>query len=107
VVFNPLGKEQVKAIVDILLRKIKSRLEERDIELNLTDRAKEFIAEVGFDPIFGARPLKRALADVVEDKLAELILEGKVKDGDKVEFDVDNTHIIVKVNGVEVSRDNK
>ncbi len=107
VVFNPLGKEQVKQIVEILLKKIKSRLEERDIELELSERAKDFIAEVGFDPVFGARPLKRALADVVEDKLAELILAGKVKDGDKVEFDVDENHIIVKVNGVEVARDPK
>ena len=107
VIFNPLGKEQVKQIVEILLRKIKSRLEERDIGLELTDRAKEFIAEVGFDPVFGARPLKRALADVVEDKLAELILEGKVKDGDNVEFDVDENHIIVRVNGNEVARDPK
>ena len=107
VVFNPLGKEQVKQIVEILLRKIKSRLEEREIELVLSERAKEFVAEVGFDPVFGARPLKRALADVVEDKLAELILEGKVKDGDKVEFDVDETSIIVKVNSSEVARDPK
>ncbi|MEO1923387.1 ATP-dependent Clp protease ATP-binding subunit [Caminibacter sp.] len=107
VVFNPLGKEQVKQIVDILLRKIKARLAERDIELILTDRAKDFIAEVGFDPIFGARPLKRALADVVEDKLAELILEGKVKEGDKVEFDVDENNVIVKVNGQEVAREPK
>ncbi len=107
VVFNPLGKEQVKEIVEILLRKITKRLEEREIELVLTDRAKEFVAEVGFDPVFGARPLKRALADVVEDKLAELILEGKVKDGDKVEFDVDDTSVIVRVNSVEVARDPK
>jgi len=107
VVFNPLGKEQVKAIVDILLRKITSRLAERDIELTLSERAKDFVAEVGFDPIFGARPLKRALADVVEDKLAELILEGKVKDGDRVEFDVDEAYVIVKVNGAEISKDPK
>ncbi len=107
VVFNPLGKEQVKQIVEILLRKIKKRLEERDIELVLSDKAKDFIAEVGFDPVFGARPLKRALAEVVEDKLAELILEGKVKDGSKVEFDVDETHIIVRVDGREVARDSK
>jgi ATP-dependent Clp protease ATP-binding subunit ClpB len=107
VVFNPLGKEQVKQIVDILLRKIKQRLAERDIDLNLTERMKEFIAEVGFDPVFGARPLKRALAEVVEDKLAELILEGKVKEGDKVEFDVDDKDIIVRVNGQEVSREPK
>jgi len=107
VVFNPLGKEQVKEIVDILLRKITKRLSEREIELVLTDKAKEVIAEVGFDPIFGARPLKRAMAEIIEDRLAELILEGKVKEGDKVEFDADESYIIVRVNGAEVARDPK
>ncbi len=107
VVFNPLGKEQVTKIVDILLRNITKRLSERDIELVLSNSIKEFIAEVGFDPIFGARPLKRALADVVEDKLAELILGGNLKDGDKVEFDADENNIIVKVNGVEVAKEPK
>jgi ATP-dependent Clp protease ATP-binding subunit ClpB len=107
VVFNPLGKEQVKEIVDILLRKITKRLSEREIELTLTDRVKEVIAEVGFDPIFGARPLKRALAEIIEDRLAELILEGKVKEGDRVEFDADDSNIIIKVNGQEVARDPK
>ncbi|NPA12265.1 MAG: AAA domain-containing protein [Epsilonproteobacteria bacterium] len=104
VVFNPLGKEQVKEIVDILLRKIRSRLSERDIDLTISDKAKDFIAEVGFDPIFGARPLKRALAEVVEDTLAELILEGKVNEGDSVEFDIDGNDIVVKVNGSEILR---
>jgi ATP-dependent Clp protease ATP-binding subunit ClpB len=107
VVFNPLGREQVKEIVDILLRKITKRLAEREIELVLSEKVKEVIAEVGFDPMFGARPLKRALAEIIEDKLAELILEGKVKEGDKVEFDADENHIIVLVNGNEVARDLK
>ena len=107
VVFNPLGKEQVTKIVDILLTKITKRLAERDIEIILSNSIKEFIAEVGFDPIFGARPLKRALADVVEDKLAELILSGNLKDGDKVEFDADENNIIVKVNGVEMAKEPK
>jgi ATP-dependent Clp protease ATP-binding subunit ClpB len=104
VVFNPLGQEQVKQIVDIILRKITKRFEERDITLTLTDKIKEVIAEVGFDPIFGARPLKRAMAEIVEDTLAELILEGKVKEGDNVEFDADEKDIIVRVNGNEVLR---
>ena len=107
VVFNPLGKEQVTKIVDILLRKITKRLAERDIEIILSSSVKEFIAEVGFDPIFGARPLKRALADVVEDKLAELILEGKIKEGDKVEFDADENFVIIKVNGTEAVKEPK
>ena len=105
VVFNPLGKEQVKEIVEILLRKITKRLTDRDITLKLTENAKEVIAEVGFDPIFGARPLKRALAEIIEDKLAELILEGKVKEGDEVEFDADSSNVIVRVSGSEVARD--
>ncbi|WP_024789168.1 ATP-dependent Clp protease ATP-binding subunit [Lebetimonas sp. JH292] len=107
VVFNPLGKEQVKQIVEILLRKITTRLANRDIELILSESAKDFIAEVGFDPVFGARPLKRAMAEVIEDTLAELILEGKVKDGDKVEFDTDGDFIVVKVNGAEAGRYHK
>jgi len=107
VVFNPLGKEQVKEIVDILLRKVTKRLSEREIELVLSENAKDVIAEVGFDPIFGARPLKRAMAEIIEDRLAELILEGKVKEGDKVEFDADESYIIVRVNGAEVARDLK
>ena len=107
VVFNPLGKEEVTKIVDILLRKITQRLSERDIELVLTPKIKEFIAEVGFDPIFGARPLKRALADIVEDRLAELILAGNLKDGDKVEFDADENFIIVKINSKEVLKEPK
>ncbi|MRJ06051.1 MAG: ATP-dependent chaperone ClpB, partial [Epsilonproteobacteria bacterium] len=108
VIFNPLGKEQVKQIVDILLRKIKSRLAERDITLELTDKMKGYIAEVGFDPVFGARPLKRALAEIVEDQLAELILEGKVKEGDSVLFDLDdNGNVVVFVNNVEVYNSGK
>ncbi len=61
---------------------------ERGLELSLTQKAKEYIAEAGFDPVYGARPLKRALYDVVEDRLAELILEDKVVEGSRVEFDV-------------------
>jgi len=56
------------------------------VELSLTQKAKEYIAEAGFDPVYGARPLKRALYDVVEDRLAELILEDKVVEGSRVEF---------------------
>ncbi|NPA50784.1 MAG: AAA domain-containing protein [Epsilonproteobacteria bacterium] len=97
VIFNPLGKEQIKQIVDILFRNVKNKLQERDIDIELTDSAKEVIAEAGFDPVFGARPLKRAIAEIVEDRLAEMILEGKVKEGDKVIFDAKNGEIVVNV----------
>ncbi|SFV69842.1 ClpB protein [hydrothermal vent metagenome] len=97
VIFNPLGLEAITKIVDILFDGIKKKLSERDIDIELTPKAKEYIAEAGFDPVYGARPLKRALYNEVEDRLAELILEDKVIEGSKVTFDVSNGEIIVTV----------
>ncbi len=97
VIFNPLDKEAITQIVDILFRNIEKKLAERDIAVRLTPAAKEFIAEVGFDPVYGARPLKRALYEVVEDRLAELILEDKVTEGSDVTFDVQNGEVIVDI----------
>ena len=62
--------------------------------------AKEFIAKEGFDPDYGARPLKRALYEIVEDKLADLILEDKVVDGNSVEFDLVDNNIVVNINNI-------
>lgn len=92
IIFNPLGLAQITQIVDILLEKIKSKLKERNIEISLDSSAKEFIAKVGFDPVYGARPLKRALYEEVEDRLAELILEDKLKENQKVEFTINNNN---------------
>ncbi len=97
VIFNPLGKEEIKQIVELFFNEIAKKLEERDIIISLTERAKEYIAEAGFDPVFGARPLKRALYEIVEDRLAELILEDKVKEGNRVEFDYDGKEVIVNI----------
>ena len=97
IIFNPLGKDEIKRIVDIMLTSIKAKLVERDIEITLTDAAKELIADAGFDPVYGARPLKRALQELIEDTLAEKILEGTVKDGDKVKFDAEGSEIIAFV----------
>ena len=97
VIFNALGKEQIVGIVDIFFREICKKVEQRDIELSLSDEAKAFVAEAGFDPVYGARPLKRALYEIVEDTLAELILEGKVVEGSKVEFTIKNKEIKVTV----------
>ena len=80
-----------------MLKSVKEKLAENDIEIVLTDAAKELIADAGFDPVYGARPLKRAIQELVEDYLAELILEGKVKEGDKVIFDAQNGEITAKV----------
>ena len=97
VIFNALGREQIVGIVDIFFRDIAKKVEQRDIELTLSSGAKEYIAEAGFDPVYGARPLKRALYEIVEDRLAELILEGKVVEGSHVDFDIENNEIKVKI----------
>ncbi len=94
IIFNPLGKEEIKQIVDIMLQNIKEKVKERDIEIIVTDAAKELIADAGFDPVYGARPLKRAIQEIIEDRLAELILEGKVKEGSRVTFDAKDGEII-------------
>ncbi len=97
VIFNALGEEQIVGIVDIFFREIAKKVEQRDIELTLSDEAKSYIAEAGFDPVYGARPLKRALYEIVEDRLADLILEGKVIEGSKVEFSMKDNEIEVVV----------
>jgi ATP-dependent Clp protease ATP-binding subunit ClpB len=86
VIFNALGQEQITGIVDIFFADIAKKVQQRDIELTLSPEAKAYVAEAGFDPVYGARPLKRALYEIVEDRLADLILEGIVKEGSKVAF---------------------
>ncbi len=97
VIFNPLDLEAITSIVDILFRSIQAKLAERDITITLTPAAKAYIAQAGFDPVYGARPLKRALYEVVEDRLAKLILEDKVIEGSSVVFDVVDGEISVEV----------
>ena len=95
VIFNALGKEQIVGIVDIFFNDIAKKVEQRDITLVLSDEAKAYVAEAGFDPVYGARPLKRALYEIVEDRLADLILEGKVVEGSRVVFNLNNNEIEV------------
>lgn len=89
VIFNPLDLQGIVKIVDIMFDEIAKKAQERGIYIQLSQEAKEQIAEAGFDPLYGARPLKRALYERVEDRLAELILEDKVKEGSKVIFKKD------------------
>jgi len=79
VVFHPLGKEEMVQIVHILLDQVRTRLKEHDIELELSPEAEDFLIEKGFDPAFGARPMKRAIQRYVEDPLAEQVLRGKFR----------------------------
>jgi len=98
VIFNPLGIEQITRIVDILFGQIKTKVKERGIDIELSEAAKKVVAQEGFDPVYGARPLKRALYEEVEDRLAELILSDQVKEGDRVLFDAEGDQIVTRVN---------
>ena len=97
VIFNPLGTSQIKGIVDLFFNEIVQKVKERDITISLTEAAKELIAEAGFDPVYGARPLKRALYEIVEDRLADLILGGEITEGSSVVFDAQADEIKVTV----------
>jgi ATP-dependent Clp protease ATP-binding subunit ClpB len=89
VIFNPLGKEQLDHIVDLLLRGVEKLLAERQIKLELTRAAKELLVREGYDPAYGARPLRRTIQRMIQDPLAMQILEGKVLPGDQVRVDRD------------------
>lgn len=97
VIFEQLNLSAITNIVDILFNNIKKKVEEKDIKISLTQNAKEYIAKIGFDPVYGARPLKRAIYEIVEDKLADLILEDKIGEGSSIEFDVQNDEVITKI----------
>jgi len=84
VVFNSLGLEEIKRIVDVQLDRLKNRLDEKHIAIELTDGARELLAREGFDPAYGARPLKRTIQQKVLDPLAMSLLEGETKEGDTV-----------------------
>jgi len=90
VIFHGLGLEQIKAIVEIQVKKLEQRLIERRIELKMTEKAKEWLAKEGFDPAYGARPLKRVIQKEIQDRLAMKILEGKFKEGEAVTVDFDS-----------------
>jgi ATP-dependent Clp protease ATP-binding subunit ClpA len=86
--FEPLTREQIGEIVDLQLVRLRARLAERGLSLELTDAAKEHLAEAGWDPTYGARPLKRAIQRQVENPLALRLLEGDFEEGDIVRVDV-------------------
>jgi ATP-dependent Clp protease ATP-binding subunit ClpB len=88
--FQALTREQLGEIVELQLERLRARLAERGIQLELTDAAKEAVAEAGWDPTYGARPLKRALQRLVENPLAMRLLEGDFADGDSIRVDAQN-----------------
>ncbi len=96
VLFRPLTKENLTGIIDILTANLRKRLEDKSLHLAITDEAKALIIERGFDPLYGARPLKRYLQGSVETLLARAILSGSVKPGDTLTVDVENGELVCK-----------
>jgi len=84
IIFHSLGLKEIKAIVEIQVKKLEQRLLEKRIQLKMTEKAKEWLAKEGFDPAYGARPLKRVIQKEIQDKLALMLLEGKFKEGDSI-----------------------
>jgi ATP-dependent Clp protease ATP-binding subunit ClpB len=92
--FEPLSKEQIGEIVELQLRRVEARLAERGLRLELTDAAKETLAEAGWDPTYGARPLKRAIQRLLENPLALRLLEGEFAEGDTVRVDTKDDELV-------------
>jgi ATP-dependent Clp protease ATP-binding subunit ClpB len=94
VVFHPLGSRQIRAIVDIQLVYLRKRLAERNMDLNLDDAARDQLGEAGFDPVYGARPLKRAIQQQIENPLAQKILQGDFLPGDHIQVSVRDGELV-------------
>lgn len=97
IVFKQLNEEEISKIADLMIEASTKRLSDRNISVNVTKDMKKHIAKVGFDPTYGARPLKRAIQNLIEDKIAEEILDGKVKDGDTAKIDYKDDKVVVTV----------
>ena len=95
VVFHSLTKEHIRKIVDLMLASVTQQLAEKGIKLEVTVAAKDFLGEKGYDEVFGARPLRRVIQDMVEDKLSEDLLRGKFREGDTIVVDREGEEIVV------------
>ncbi len=96
IIFHPVSREMLKKIVELQLDLVQERLDEKNIKLLLTSAAKEYLSEKGYDPSYGARPLKRVIQNEILDELALRIIEGKIKEGDKIEIDSRRNKIVFK-----------
>ena len=95
IVFHQLEEDHIIKIVDLMLAELSKRVEDLQISLEVTDQAKQLIAKEGFDPMYGARPLRRAIQNMIEDRLSEEMLSGKVKEGDTVMVDAKDGEIVL------------
>ena len=105
IIFNSLGREEIKSIVEIQLKRLRQNLASRKMALEITDRAKALLADKGYDPVYGARPLKRTIQRLIQDPLAVKILEGEFKDGDRIKIDSDGDEMIFRHGGTVVDNE--
>ena len=96
ILFKPLTKENLKGIIDILMRGLKRRLADKTLKLEVTDGAKTLLIDRGFDPVYGARPLKRYLQSSAETLLAKEILRGELPSGSTLVLDAENGELVCK-----------
>ena len=106
IVFRQLTKNEVKEIAEIMLQEVFARLQDKGIKLNVTDAFKERLVEEGYNPSYGARPLRRAVMRLLEDSLAEEVLSGRIKDGDNALVDIDdNKKVTINISSEESSQE--
>jgi ATP-dependent Clp protease ATP-binding subunit ClpB len=94
IIFHRLSLDDIKGIVEIQLELLRARLAERDIKLELTDAARSYLAQQGYDPAYGARPLKRLLQKEIQDKIALGLLKGDFREGDTIGVDEKNLELV-------------
>lgn len=94
VVYHPLNKEQLKKVAQILLKDLARRLKEKDIDFEITDELAEKVVDIGYDPVMGARPMRRAIADRVEQLIARKLLEGKLERGSSIKLTPEDLNTI-------------
>jgi ATP-dependent Clp protease ATP-binding subunit ClpB len=105
IIFNSLGREEIKSIVEIQLKRLRQNLASRKMALEITDRAKALLADKGYDPVYGARPLKRTIQRLIQDPLAVKILEGEFKEGDRIKIDSDGDEMLFRHGGTVVDNE--
>jgi ATP-dependent Clp protease ATP-binding subunit ClpB len=98
IIFRPLGEAEIEHIIELQLKRLEKLLSERKLTIELTPRAKHFLAKQGYDPALGARPLKRAIQRLVQNPLALAVLEGRFLEGDKINADLDENGELVFTN---------
>jgi ATP-dependent Clp protease ATP-binding subunit ClpB len=103
VVFHSLTREQISEIVDLQLAGVVARMAERGVQVTLTDKARELLANMGYDPTYGARPLRRVIQKQLTDRLALALLEGQLRDGDSVNVDAAKGELVLEPAGVETA----